>query len=291
MADDDNIVDEDEEEVDGLPWKHHPLKRFLLDKFASGEIPTDYKKAGPSDIWNRYCDEDAFEGMKYDASFKRRLLNLRKDVAEGKTRADADLHAFNIAKKNYPPPVYNHRGEPQWHGSAAQEQLKRDMMDDLHFKYKPEDLWELRHCYQEFNLTTFREHIHQADKTRKYLDTLKKRDADKQEERVAVVEKKRQAKVDKKQRKTDKAAAQAMLDVEKQRKAQEKEAEKQRKAQAKEAEKQRKTQEREAEKQRKAQAKEAEKQRKAQEKAAAAKKKKDEEGTKKKPATKKRGGN
>ena len=285
---DNNVVDEDKEEVDGLPWKHHPLKRFLFDKFVSGEIPTDYKKAGPADIWNRYCDEDAFEGMKYNAAFKRRLLNLQKDIAEGKTRADADLNAFNIAKKNYPPPICNHRGEPQWNGSAAQAQLKRDMEDNLHFTYKPEDLWELRHCYQEFNLTTFRSHIHQADRTRKYLDTLKKRDKDKQDERVEQVEKKRQAKADKKQRKIDKAAAQAMLDAEKQRKAQEQEAEKQRKAQEKEAEKQRKAQAKEAEKQRKAQAKEAEKQRKAQAKADA-KKKRDEDAAKSKAANKKRG--
>jgi len=67
----------------------------------------DYKKAGPSDIQNRHCDDDTFEGIKCDAGFnlKQRLLNIWKDIAKGKTRADADLNAFNIAKKNCPPPA------------------------------------------------------------------------------------------------------------------------------------------------------------------------------------------
>ena len=73
-------------------------------------------------------------------------------------------------------PSRNHKNELQWNGSAAQAWLKVDMENNGHINTKPEKLWELRDEYQEFYLSTFRDHLYQAKKTNKYLATLKLRD-------------------------------------------------------------------------------------------------------------------
>ena len=164
----------------GLPWQYHPLRAFLLERLIANDIPADHKKMGPQFVWNKYCDEPCFEGMEYDAAFRRRLLALRKQFKEGSSRAEADLAAFKIAKKNHPPSPFNHRGEPQWNGSDAQRLLVIDMDGSKHIDYKPEMLWKSRPEYQAFNLSTFRDHIYQEDQTRKYLLTLRARSIEKE---------------------------------------------------------------------------------------------------------------
>ena len=117
------LLDEELEVGLDLPWQHSPLKKFLLEKIVEGRISTDPKQFGPFDVWNAFCDDDAFEGYEHNAAFRRRLLALRHHVAEGKSRADDDIEAFEAAKILNPVPPHNHRGEPQWNGSKAQEQL------------------------------------------------------------------------------------------------------------------------------------------------------------------------
>ena len=124
-------LEEDAEDCDfvkGLLWQHHPVRELLFDALTNKEIPTDHKLMGPNDVSNKCCDNDTFEEMEHDATFKRRLLALRKQAKEGKDRADQDLKSFNVAKKNNPPPPRNHRDEPQWSGSEAQRPLKMDMV-------------------------------------------------------------------------------------------------------------------------------------------------------------------
>ena len=167
MADGDDSSSEGEEELEalqGIPWPYHPVRKLLLEKLISGEIPGDYRKMGAQYVWNKYCDLDIFAGMEYDEAFKRRLRVLRKQFVEGKSWADEDLQAFIIAKTNHLPPPRNHKNEPQWNGSAAQAWLKVDMENEKHIDTKPEHLWESRGEYQEFYLSTFRDHLHQAKK-------------------------------------------------------------------------------------------------------------------------------
>ena len=212
MAEAGNENDEEMEEMEflqGIPWQYHPLRAFLLDKLTSNEIPADYHLMGPFDVWNKYCDNELFEGMNYDGVFTRRLLTLRKQFQEGQSRAQDDLNAFNIAKTNHPPPPLNHRGEPQWNGSEAQRLLEIDMSDKKHFDLKPEDLWETRVEYKQFYLETFRNHIHQADRTRKYLHTLRLRQKEKEEERKEKAKKHVEAEAAKKKREEAKEAKEA----------------------------------------------------------------------------------
>jgi len=260
---------EDYDFVKGLLWQHHPVRELLFNALINREIPTDHKLMGPNDVWNKYCDNDIFEGMEYDATFKRWLLALRKQVKEGKDRADQDLKSFNIAKKNHPPPPRNHRDEPQWSGSEAQRLLKMDMDNKRHFDLKPEQLWESRPEHGEFFLSTFRDHVWQEHKTRKRLYTLKLRAKEKAEKRIADAKKKQAIEDAKRAATEDKKVKAAEKQAEKERKLAERDAERVRKAAEKQAEKERKAAAREAERVKKAAEKQAEKERKAAAKAAA----------------------
>ena len=241
------VLDEAQYYAD-LQWQFHPLRAFLLKKIVSGEIPVDHKVMGPKDVWNLFCDDDAFEGTEYNSTFTSRLLALRKSVKEDNGRADKDIEAFEIAKSNHPPPAFNHRGEPQWNGSDAQRLLVEDMDNKLHFDLKPEHLWETREEYQLFHLTTFRDHVHQAHKTKKYLHHLKVKAKAKEEERreeARQSQKKAAEKVkkDNEKKERDAAAAAAKQVVKEQ-----KEAERKAKAAAKEKEKKDKAEARATEK-------------------------------------------
>ena len=176
--------------IEGIPWLYHPLRAFLLEKLQQNDFPADYKLMAPFDVWNKYCDDDVFEGMEYDAAFRRRLLALRKQFQQDSNRADDDFEAFEIAKRNNPAPEINSKGEPQWNGSDAQRLLEIDIDNKKHKELKPEELWESRAEYQEFLLSTFRDHIYQAVQTRKYLHTLKLRDKEKEKKRKDKASKK-----------------------------------------------------------------------------------------------------
>ena len=226
MADEDpdaDVDDEDIQMVGEVPWLCHPLRAFLLEKIKDGKTPADYKQMKPREVWETFCDNDVFEGFECDAAFTRRLLSLRKLVAEGKKRADKDLAAFQVAKQNHPPPARNHRNEPQWNGSEAQRLLKKDIDDDVHKVLWPEDQHKSKPAHQEFSLDAFRDHMHQEVQTRKYLHTLKIRSKKKEEERIEAARKKAVAAHDKKKRQADKQARDAEKEAEKARKAIERE--------------------------------------------------------------------
>ena len=188
-----NYIDEQQPDNDylkGLKWEHHPLREFLLNLLIENKIPVDHTIMGPREVWDTYCDNPLFEGLKYGTTFTRRLLALRKQVGEGKSRADEDLEAFLAAKANHPPPARNHRGEPQWNGSEAQRLLAIDMEMEKNLDLDPWELWDSRDEYLEFKLTTFRSHIYQADRTKRYLHTRKAQANKKKEERKEKAAKK-----------------------------------------------------------------------------------------------------
>ena len=208
--------DIDDEWVKGLAWEFHPLRERLLELLISNEIPTSYKEMGPKAVWDKYCGEKVFQGFNYDAAFKRRLLALRKFVAEGKSRALLDRHAFDMARRNHQAPELTSRGEPQWNGSDAQRLLKEDIASNKHIGSKPEALWWSRDEYQQFYLTTFRSHLQQEERTKKYLHTLEYRDEERKKkreeeakERLLRTKKKKEAELEKKLREEEKAAERA----------------------------------------------------------------------------------
>ena len=159
-----------------LDWnEHHPARQLIFEEISEGRIPLDSTQMDASEVWNRYSTTSQFKmrGMKFGETFKRRLAALRKQIGRDKDRASADKEAVARAIKNHPPAIHNHRGEPQWNGSQAQQLLKQDIDSGVHLTMKPMELRLIRPQYQEFGIDTFRWKIHQEIRTRKYLHTLK----------------------------------------------------------------------------------------------------------------------
>ena len=138
-----------------------------------------------------------------------------------------------------------------------------DMDNKRHFDLKPEHLWESRPEHGHFYLSTFRDHLWQEHKTRKYLYTLKLRAKEKAAERIAAAKKKHNVEMAKVAAAEEKKAKAAEKLAEKEKKQAARLAEKERKEKEKQDEKERKAAEKQANKAKKAAEKEIAKQRKA----------------------------
>ena len=178
------------------PWdEHHPARKLLYEEITNGNIkPSD----DPQDVWRKYQATTAFNtwGMEYGDPFTRRLRTLREQIEGNETRAEADEEHFKVFRKLHPRPTHNHRAEPLWDGSLAQELLSLDMDRGKHKEMKPRFLRLSRPEYQAWGLDIFRGHIHQESDTRKYLYTLKKKAEELAEEKarkLAVNQKKAEA--------------------------------------------------------------------------------------------------
>ncbi len=161
-----------------LEWNEdHPARKLLYDELVAGRIPLDPNEMGPAEVYYNYSGTIEFqiEGMDFDQTFRNRLRDLRKQVDRDKGRANEDEIALRIAFRNHPPPTHNHRGEPQWNGSAAQRLLKEDMELEKHLVMKPSELRMTRVEYQAYSKDTFRWKIQQEIKTKKYKYTLEYR--------------------------------------------------------------------------------------------------------------------
>ena len=158
-------------------------------------------------MWKDHCEgHPAFARLKLNDEFKRRLKSVRDDYVLKAERCKHDLVAFQAAKKNHPTPEFNSRGEPQWNGSAAQAILKEMVALGEHAGIDPKDIWsgeaqkqfkekhaagqacshiwingDLKATFQVYGLDTFRDHIYQEERLRKfnhYVSKLKKKKVD-----------------------------------------------------------------------------------------------------------------
>jgi len=175
-----------ETEPKGPEWnEEHPARILILNELKDGRIPLSTKKMGPAEVYCNYAGTFEFkiEGMEYGDTFIRRLRSLRQQVKRDKGRARSDMKALMIAMKNHPAPSLNHRGEPQWNGSAAQRLLKEDIAAGKHLAvgFKPSKLRldVNRPEYRAFSVDTFRWKVQQEVRTKKYLYTLKYRSDEK----------------------------------------------------------------------------------------------------------------
>ena len=157
-------------------WRKHPAKHFLKKLFRDKTIPVEYSKnkwGGPKRVWNDHCKgHPAFKRMKYNDTFTRRLRDVRDDQKLKVSRASEDKKAFENFRKLCPEESHNHRGEPRWEGSRAQELLREDIDAGLHKDLEPNVFHAQRPEYMEFKLGTFRDHIYQEKKLRRYLNWL-----------------------------------------------------------------------------------------------------------------------
>lgn len=171
----DRGVDNEGEGKEEQAWKNHPARKLLYADLANGRLELDGKEMGPQQVYEKYKGESCFQlkGMEYGPNFTRRLRDLREIVKRDKSRAIEDKQALAISIRNHPVPEKNHKGEPQWNGSAAQQLLKVDMEAGKHKFMKPSDLRKTRPEYQLFLPDTFRWKIQQNIRTEKFLYTLK----------------------------------------------------------------------------------------------------------------------
>ena len=171
---------QNEDKPKAIEWSKSAAKQFLKKCFRDETISANYQDA--KQVWTDHCkDDNAFKRMQCNDAFVRRLKSVRNDHLKKVERCQKDLEAYNNAKKNHPTPALNIRGEPQWHGSAAQNFLKESVEAGQHKEVEPKELWESKPEYQVYALKTFRDHIYQEGRLRKfshYVDLLKKKKID-----------------------------------------------------------------------------------------------------------------
>jgi len=170
-------------------WAHSPVREFLCECFDDGRIPMEYSVTiGPRAVYDRICDEPVMKGTEYGEEFRRRLKDLQVIILGTVDRAVNDKVAFDNFMANHPRPTHNHKGEPRWEGSKAEEYLKEDMANGRHEGLLPAEFRALRPEYQEHLLATIRGHIDQEKRLhnyRNYLEQKEEKDKKKKEKAIA----------------------------------------------------------------------------------------------------------
>lgn len=174
--------------IGDMPWSIHPARQLLFDEMAAGRIPLTAEEMGPDEVFAIYKDSFEFQGMPNDATFTRRLKDLREIVDRDKDRAKDDLAALKAALTNHQKdvPAVNHRGEPQYNGSDIQKFLIQDIKDNKHVGKLPSIFQTSRPCYSQLDANTFRWKLQQEIRTIKYKYTLKYRADEKLQETLRL---------------------------------------------------------------------------------------------------------
>ena len=148
-------------------WGKSAAKQFLKKCFREKAIATDF--SDPKEVWQNHCHgRRAFSRMRCDSVFVRRLASVRDDHLKKLSRCQSDSEAHRIAKENHPTPKLNSQGEPQWNGSEAQKHLKELIAQGKHKDNTPEEMWSKNPAHQVHSKQTFRDHIHQEERLKKF---------------------------------------------------------------------------------------------------------------------------
>lgn len=116
------------------------------------------------------------EYMHYqEAAFKGYLETIIGQMGNKESRAERDDSAVKQFRQLHPKPATNHRGEPRWEGSAAEAKLKAvvDKGEHKQKDVKPRHLRDTDEDFQAFQPKTFRNHIYQEVKSRKFQNYVK----------------------------------------------------------------------------------------------------------------------
>jgi hypothetical protein len=150
-----------------ISWAKSKARSLLWRDLRKGYTPMDME---PEQV---FLTRPEF--AEYDDNFDRfksRLVSLRKQCVEFEDRAAIDAEAFAHDRALHPFPLLNFRGEPQWPDSVAEMLLNGDIDDGLNAQMPPRVLHQSRVEYQEYSLSTFRDHIYQEVTKRKYYAYL-----------------------------------------------------------------------------------------------------------------------
>jgi hypothetical protein len=147
-------------------WRNSGARQLLEQDILSGAIPLTNAEMSARAV---HSLRPEFAQLPYD-SFPRRLQALR-DLCKAKMdRGISDADAYHSDRTRFDQqPTFAAFGLPRWEGSDAQTLLKLDVTHGLHLRMTPKKLHESQREYQVFSLTTFRGHIHQEVKRRKFI--------------------------------------------------------------------------------------------------------------------------
>lgn len=144
------------------PWnKKNPLWQMMRYDILDGSLYDDI----PTDDVIEFNPE--YKAMRRDL-LKSRLKSMQSQINVAMDRAAEDALHFFHDRQLHPRPTHNFRGEPEWVDHDAKELLGIDMDNDEHKTKTPAELWGSRLQYQDFLLSTFRQHIYQEEHSRKW---------------------------------------------------------------------------------------------------------------------------
>jgi hypothetical protein len=139
------------------PWD--VAKEILTVMLLANEIP---EAMPPREV---YLLRPQFGTVVYK-NFRTNLCALRKTLKQHGVRAQEDHVALIHDQRLYPTLPTIQLGAPRWNGSSAERLLKIDIDDGKNERNTPRELWLTRDEYKIFQLTTFRQHIHQETRSR-----------------------------------------------------------------------------------------------------------------------------
>ena len=149
-------------------WRNSVARQLLEQDIMNGRIPLTNAEMTARVV---HSLRPEFLQLPF-ASFPRRLQALRASCKDRLDRGINDAAAYEHDLQFDQRPTFATLGLPRWEGSDAQRLLKIDITDSLHLQMRPQQLHASRHEYQVFTLTTFRGHIHQEVKRRKFISTF-----------------------------------------------------------------------------------------------------------------------
>lgn len=144
------------------PWLNSTAKRQLERDLTLGRIPLDKDEMSPKQV---YLQREVFKTFPYE-QFRDRLRDLRKKIKATKAQANNQEGDLTEDYRMFPTQTHDVNGRRRWAGSPAETLLAIDMKNLKHELMPPKQLHLSRPEYLEFDLKIFRNHIHQAKKTR-----------------------------------------------------------------------------------------------------------------------------
>lgn len=151
------------------PWRSSVARQLMEQDILSGAIPLTNAEMSPRAV---HSLRPEFAQLPYD-SFSRRLKALRALCKAKMDRGISDAAAYHSDRTRFDQqPTFAALGLPRWENSDAQTLLKHDITHGLHLRMTPKQLHESRPEYQVFSLTTFRGHIYQEVKRRKFISSF-----------------------------------------------------------------------------------------------------------------------
>jgi len=156
-------------------WNGCKGRTLLRKDIREKRIPTDMAW---EDVYRDYFRPEFVVGESPEEAhrlFKGRLETARDYVSKKEARSAEEEAAMLHDRAVCPPPTTNHRGEPRWHGSAAEAALKEDFANGKHLTMTSDEFYDSRDEYSEFFKSTIKRHIRQEESTFKFLNQYRAR--------------------------------------------------------------------------------------------------------------------